>query len=76
MFWTGPNVPGNAISYRLSTIRKEGAALGLTPGSGSSATAKSNGTAITTKRAAPTAKKDQLQGKGRKRGGILSDDPR
>lgn len=70
----GPNVPPSAISYRLSVVRKEGAALGFKSGTGSfSAAAKTNGTA---KRVAPAVKKDKSNSKGRKRGGMLSDDAR
>ncbi|CAD6586324.1 MAG: hypothetical protein ASARMPREDX12_002335 [Alectoria sarmentosa] len=67
----GTDVPASAISYRLNVVRKEGAALGLTPGSGSfSAPAKTNGNA---KRTAHAAKKNQSKEK-RKRGGILNND--
>lgn len=68
----GPSVPGSAISYRLNSVRKEGVALGLSPGSGSYSPVKTNANA---KRAAPAVKKSQPKGKGngRKRGGILND---
>lgn len=74
-YFAGPNVPANAISYRLNVVRKEGAALGLTSGSGSfSPAAKTNG--VTTKRAVSATKKNGVKGKGRKRGKNLSDEPR
>lgn len=68
----GPNIPASAISYRLGVVRKEGAALGLTPGSGSfSASARINGIA---KRDTPAAKNNLSKRKKRERGGRLSDD--
>ena len=75
--FAGPNVPASAISYRLNVVRKEGAALGMTPGSSSgssSPAAKKNG--ATAKRAAPAIKKNGLKSKGRKRGKHLGDDAR
>lgn len=68
MSYTGPNVPGSAISYRLNVIRKEGAALGLKLGS--SPSGKTNGTAVR------AARNDKPKGNGRKRQETLSDDPR
>ena len=74
-YFAGPNVPANAISYRLNVVRKEGAALGLTSGScSSSPAAKTNG--ITAKRAVSATKKNGLKGKGRKRGKKISDETR
>ena len=74
-YFAGPNVPANAISYRLNVVRKEGAALGLTSGSGSfSPAAKTNG--VTAKRAVSATKKNGAKGKGGKRGKILIDEPR
>lgn len=71
---TGPNVPASAVSYRLSTLRKEGASFNLRPSTDSFSTpAKIN---KTTKRATPSTKQNKFKGKARKRGGILSDDTR
>ena len=73
--FAGSNVPASAISYRLSVIRKEGAAKGATSGSSScSPAAKNNGNAA--KRALPAVKKNGLKAKGRKRGKKLSDETR
>lgn len=69
----GPNVPANAISYRLNVVRKEGVALGLSPGSGSFSTPTKINRAA--KRAVPAATNNMLKGMGRKRGGMLSDGP-
>lgn len=61
---------------RLNAVRKEGVALGLSPGSGSFSPAKMNGNA---KRAASSVKKKSQpngKGKGLKRGGVLNSDVR
>ncbi|KAF6219939.1 hypothetical protein HO133_003764 [Letharia lupina] len=71
--YIGPNVPANAISYRLNVVRKEGVALGLSPGSGSFSTPTKINRAA--KRAVPAATNNMLKGMGRKRGGMLSDGP-
>ena len=68
----GPNVPVAAIQYRLGVLRKEGAALGLSESKSSPVKAY---TPKIGKRAGIVSS-GKGKGKGRKRGGILSDDAR
>lgn len=65
-------MPASAISYRLGVVRKEGAALGLTPRTGPfSAPAMTSSPA---KRVTSAIKKNKSKENFRKRGGILSDE--
>lgn len=63
MIYTGPNVPVDAISYRIRTLRKEGAALGIDSSPATSSQVKR--TAIST---------GKQNSNGRKRKAPMSDD--
>ncbi|KAL6720265.1 hypothetical protein ACLMJK_002186 [Lecanora helva] len=65
----GPNVPASAISYRLSTLRKEGAGLGIKSGTPNG----SNGVAKPAKRA-PAVRGNKAKG-GKGGTGVLHDVP-
>ena len=69
----GPNVPVAAIQYRLGVLRKEGAALGLSE-SKSSSPVKVYTPKISKRVGMVSSGKGK--GKGRMRGGMLSDDAR
>ena len=69
----GDNVPASAISYRLGVVRKEGGAMGFTPGPRTSSPAsKTNGTTTTPKRTVSVVKKNGAKGKARAPGKMLN----